>query len=86
MELTENGKIFGSGGCNNYTGSYTIINNQLQISPLASTFKMCPPAVMNQETIFFQALGEAKTIKRDGAFLLIESGSTNKLLRFTLMP
>jgi len=86
MELTEDGKIFGTGGCNNYTGSYTIVNNEFKISPLASTFKMCTPAVMNQEDKFFQALNKVINIKRDGAFLLIESENTEKPLKFTLMP
>ncbi len=85
MELTKDGKIFGSAGCNNYLGSYTIKNNQLKISPLGVTKKMCTPTVMNQESRFLQALESTGKISFNGAFLFIESSLTDKPLRFTLL-
>lgn len=83
MELTEDGKIFGNAGCNNYTGSYKIENNQLKISPLAMTFKMCPPAIMDQESKFLKALGSSGKITLEDSYLFIESENTEQPLKFT---
>lgn len=85
MQLTEDGKIYGNAGCNRYTGSYTIKDNQLKISPLATTFKMCSPAIMDQEMKFLKALSSTTKINYDGNFLFIESDNLENPLRFTLL-
>ncbi len=35
------GTVNGSGGCNNYTGGYTLAGDQISVGPLASTMMFC---------------------------------------------
>lgn len=55
------GKISGSGGCNNYNSSFTLAENNpfgMTISPVAATKKACPDPILNQETAYFTALAK----------------------------
>ncbi|WP_308254713.1 YbaY family lipoprotein [Geminocystis sp. GBBB08] len=83
VTLTQDGKIFGNAGCNNYTGTYQITGNKIKISPLASTRKMCTPAVMDQETKFLQVLPSINTIDYNEPFLFMDSPMREKTLKFT---
>lgn len=56
--------VSGSAGCNNFTGSLTQTASTLSISQLALTRKMCPPALMQQEQRYMQALGSITTLKQ----------------------
>lgn len=58
MIFTTNGEVRGRGGCNAYSGSYTLEKGRLSFSPLAATMRMCAPALGKQETRFFQSLAE----------------------------
>lgn len=52
-------QISGSGGCNTYTGSFTLgVDNPfvMTISPVAATKKACPDPTLSQETAYFTAL------------------------------
>jgi heat shock protein HslJ len=61
-QFTSDGKVGGSAGCNQYAGTYTVSGNTIQVSsPLASTRMACPQEVMDQESAYLKALGEAKT-------------------------
>ncbi|MBR8826512.1 MAG: YbaY family lipoprotein [Gomphosphaeria aponina SAG 52.96 = DSM 107014] len=82
INFVDDNRIAGSGGCNNYFGSYKIDNNVLSVSGLGSTFKMCPAAVMNQESGYFQALQKAQNISIDGPYLFIEVDGLEQPLRF----
>ncbi len=60
INLEEN-KVVGSSGCNNYFGSLESSEaRKLTIGPLAGTMMMCPPEVMDVETRYLKALGEAE--------------------------
>ena len=85
IEFDGNGGVFGSGGCNRYTGSYTLEDGRLTFGPLAGTKKMCPGAVMDQEDRFHRALGAVERIALEGPFLLIFVEATDQPLRFTRM-
>ncbi|MFC1466661.1 MAG: META domain-containing protein [Candidatus Brachytrichaceae bacterium NZ_4S206] len=69
------GRVSGSAGCNNFTGSFTQTGDAIEISPLASTAKMCPdPAgIMEQEAQFLQAMQSAKVIQLDGDRLTLRT-------------
>jgi heat shock protein HslJ len=83
IEFDGGGDVFGSGGCNRYTGSYSFEGGKLDFGPLAGTKMMCPKAVMDQEDRFLQALGGVKRVEMDGPFLLIFHEGSNEPLRFT---
>jgi heat shock protein HslJ len=57
------GKVAGSGGCNDFNGPYTSDASTIKIGPLASTMKLCntPEGIDAQEAQYFAALGKATT-------------------------
>ena len=59
----DDGQVSGSGGCNQFSGSYTVEGEALAIGPLAATLRAClaPEGVGEQETAFFAALGRVAT-------------------------
>jgi len=79
------GKVTGNGGCNRYFGPARISGGRIDIEHLGSTRMACPPAIMDQEHRFLDALQKATRIERRGAFLLIHSAGIDKPLRFTQM-
>lgn len=53
------GKISGSGGCNNYNGGFTLAGDNpfgMTVGPVVSTKMACPDPILNQETAYFTAL------------------------------
>jgi len=74
-EFTADGKVSGSAGCNRYSGTYTLSGSNITFSsPMASTMMMCEQAVMDQESAYMQALGEAKTFAIQGDQLTLTGG------------
>jgi heat shock protein HslJ len=74
MEFNEEGRVAGNSSCNQFTGTYVMSGDSLVFSKLASTKKMCPPALMEQETSFLTALeGVAKVRFEKGLLMLLDS-------------
>lgn len=84
------GKVSGSGGCNNYNGSFNISKQKLNVGNLAATRKACLPQVMDQEFQYMAALQGAqkfeiteagklhisfKTVQSSGILVFEQSGS-----------
>ena len=68
----ESGQISGSGGCNNYSGSYKSDGvSSIEIGPLASTMMACagPEGAMDQEMQFLAALQAATVYTINGSTL-----------------
>jgi heat shock protein HslJ len=76
-------RISGQGGCNRYTAPVKLAVGRLTVSAIASTKKLCSPAVMNQENRYFQALQNAERVSSEGPYLLVYSQNLNVSLRFT---
>ena len=79
-------RVTGSGGCNRFMGSYkTKGNNQLSISPLASTRKACEESLMTQESRFVKALKTAQRYKVNdqGLQIFYKTEQGTGVLRFT---
>ncbi len=49
-------RVSGSGGCNQFTGTFDYANETLKFGPMASTRMACPGEIGTQETAFFKAL------------------------------
>jgi heat shock protein HslJ/LysM repeat protein len=64
----EDGALSGSAGCNNYTGSYQVDDQNISIGPLATTRMMCsePEGIMEQESQYLAALESAATYRMEG--------------------
>jgi len=79
-------RVFGSGGCNRFMGVYTVQGDQLNIQPLASTFKACEQSIMNQEFKYLKALQGAQRYEVDDQGQLTIHYRTEQesgVLRFT---
>jgi len=80
-EFTADGKVSGSAGCNRYSGTYTVSGGNITFSsPMASTMMMCEQGVMDQESAYLKALGEAKTFAVKGDQLTISGGDGAQLV------
>ncbi len=87
LELTDDGRAFGSGGCNRYRGTAEFDATSIAFKPLASTKMACEAAVMEQETRFHQAVEQAKLWRIDEAtrkLSLIDAGGA-VLVQFARM-
>jgi heat shock protein HslJ len=79
-EFTSDGKVSGSSGCNQYSSTYTATGSTIKIAtPMASTLMACSQEIMDQESAYLKALGEAKTFSITGDQLTL-SGADNKSL------
>jgi putative lipoprotein len=78
----EDGQVSGNGGCNSFGGEYRVNGDKLKLEKLMSTLMACAdPAMMEQETIFMQALGEAQRFEiMDGQLQIF--GSDGEALTF----
>jgi heat shock protein HslJ len=79
-QFTTDGKVAGSAGCNQYSGTYTVSGSNITFTtPMASTMMMCEQAVMDQESAYLKALGEAKTFAIKGDQLTLSGGDGTQL-------
>lgn len=67
----QDGTVYGSAGCNDYTTSYSIEGEDISINRAASTRKICaaPEGIMEQEAAFFTALEKASRFEIHGDVL-----------------
>ena len=57
----EDGQINGFSGCNTYGGEYRVDGGRIEFGMLMSTAMACAdPAMMEQETMYLQFLGDAQ--------------------------
>ena len=83
FRLGSDGKVSGLGACNNYFSTASVNGAKLQIGEIGSTRKLCPPAIMDQERKFFEALSKAAGFHFDGAGkLYLVDTAGRALLRF----
>lgn len=66
----EQGTVAGDAGCNTFRATYSTDGSRIEIGKVATTRKMCEPAVMTQEGEFLQALQSASEWSIDAAGLL----------------
>jgi heat shock protein HslJ len=77
------GKVDGSSGCNQYSGTYTSSGNTIRVSSqLASTQKACARAIELQEAAFLKALPAARTYRINGTKLTLFSAAGAALLTY----
>ena len=77
--FAEDGTLSGSAGCNSYTAMYVMANGILEISPPASTRKLCaePEGVMEQEAAYLAALPETARFQLgEGGLELLRADGT----------
>lgn len=80
---TGKGMVHGSGGCNNFSGSYAWSGKSLKVGPLASTRRAClDEPTGRQEMAMLKALEATRTWRVEGKTLVL-SGEQGQLARFT---
>ncbi|MBP9121181.1 MAG: META domain-containing protein [Ignavibacterium sp.] len=80
VNFGENGKLFGSTGCNNFNGSFKLDGTSLTLDPGAITKMFCPDSY---EQDFLSAVKQVTNVKIDGSTLNLLNG-TNPVM--TLVP
>ena len=81
----DSGRLSGFAGCNNFSGSYTLDGDQLNIGPVASTQMACPEPGSSIETAFHKALSGTLRYRIDGDDLTL-TGASGTSLRFQQEP
>jgi heat shock protein HslJ len=77
------GKLAGSGGCNQYSATYTTSGQDITITQPASTRMACENALMQQETQYLSLLPKVSTYKISGDQLTLFDSTGTKLLIYT---
>ncbi|HEX5165583.1 MAG TPA: META domain-containing protein [Thermomicrobiales bacterium] len=71
---SEDDRLSGQGGCNTFTTTYSRDGEEMTIeTPIAATLMACDQPVMDQETMFFEALGRTATFELGDETLLLRS-------------
>jgi heat shock protein HslJ len=85
IEFNTNGTLSGNSGCNSYSGSYSLSKQQIEISQLISTKKLCnnPPGIMEQEAMYLTALQSAATYLIEGKTLELRTRAGALAASFT---
>lgn len=83
LSFAAEGGVSGSGACNRYSGRATIAGGTISFGPLAATRRACPPALMDQEQRFFNALVTTRSYAVDGPFLIFYDQAGQPLVKFT---
>jgi len=82
IEFPEAGRVAGLASCNRFFGYFETSGAMLTIARLGATKKLCPPALMDQETKYLRALEGAERFVLEGATLAVYSKGLDKPLRF----
>lgn len=78
----EQGRAAGLAGCNRYTGAAQAEGGRLRFGPMAATRMMCPPAVMDQEHRFLEAMQSVASYSFAGSLLELRNESGQVVLKF----
>jgi putative lipoprotein len=83
LTFDANGRVYGAGGCNRFTGAIKSSADGLSFGPLAATQMACPPAIADQESRYFAALAAVRSARVEGAFLILRAADGTQLVKLT---
>lgn len=75
----EEGKVNGSASCNNFFGSFEIIDDKITFGPLGATRMMCEN--MTNEDLLFQNIEKVKMFDFDSDILILKSDTDNTVIK-----
>ena len=86
--FSEDGKISGSAGCNNYTASYEVDGERITVGPAATTRMMCaePEGIMEQEAAYLAALESAASYTIEGNQLELMDAEGRRAVSYVVAP
>lgn len=82
---SQQSRVHGFSGCNNFSGSFTVQGNSLHFGQLISTQMMCIEA-MEQEFSFLQTLSTSERFEIHGEVLSIFNANGDVIAQFTARP
>ncbi len=81
LHFDGNSRVFGMAGCNQFNGTYRLVDSRLQVEQLITTRKLCFSAVMFQEESLLRVLRGAQRIELTLDELILESAREQALSR-----
>ena len=78
----EKGNVHGTTGCNNYEAPYEAKGDKLTVGVTATTMKMCPAPIMDQESAYLAAIQSAASYKIADGTLTIANAKGNTVLTY----
>jgi len=81
IEYTEDGKVGGNSSRNRFTDGYILSGSMLSFSEAASTWMMCPPALMEQEKYFTSSLEKVAQARLEYGLLLLPDSNRNLVFK-----
>jgi heat shock protein HslJ len=82
--LFKGGTLSGNGGCNGYSGSYTVSGSSLMIGNVLHTQMSCGPIADAIETAYLGRLGKVTSFIINGTTLTLSDASGTTQLTFTV--
>lgn len=83
LEFLADGTVKGNGGCNDFSGQYTLDGDSLSFGPFVSTKKACGPATDEQEYAFMTFLPRISRVEVDDDELHLFSEETPLPMAFS---
>lgn len=81
LEFTDEARVAGSGGCNQFSGSYTVDDQAISFGELVTTERACTETgLMEQEALFYAALSAATGFEQADDQLIITYGDDQQLI------
>jgi len=80
------GRISGSGGCNQFSGTLQVKADVWQANDIALTRMECAPQLMKEEASFIEALEAARSHRIEGGLLTLLDESGTVRLRLVHLP
>jgi putative lipoprotein len=81
LSFDADGRASGLGGCNRFTGSYTLQGDRLRFGPMAGTMMACPPALAEQEQRLHAAFAAVRGWRIDNGLLHLTDQAGATLIR-----
>jgi putative lipoprotein len=81
VQFSADGRVSGSGGCNNFTGAAQLKDGGMTLGPLASTRKLCVGAEQQQEDAFFAGLAKVRSAQIVNGLLVMSDVAGKPVLR-----
>ena len=81
LEIREDGTYGGMGGCNLFTGTFSLSEQTISFGPNEAARALCAPAVMKHEQRFLGTLQSELTWKVDGVTLTLTGADGTPVMR-----
>lgn len=85
LEFPEPGRAAGNLGCNRFFADVRQSGAAIEFGPVASTKRLCAPAVMEQEERYARVLEATTMVLVEGPYLFLLDASGERLARLTPM-